>query len=121
MLTVPDGILRMTGQTGTPGIRGQAKLRPSLWQRITRSVIQDVPVENGLCEFDCPHTQCYTDHWQSCENRIRDVNLKPPTGAVVRAKPVIDWSSRIPAVLGAAFILLILGATVYTVTIYLLR
>jgi hypothetical protein len=121
MLAVPDGIVRMTGKTGTPGITGQAKLRPSLWQRITRSVVQDVPVENGLCEFDCPHTQCHTDHWQTCENRIRDANLKPATGSVPRAKPVIDWSSWIPAILGAAFILLILGATIYTVTIYLLR
>lgn len=99
----------------------QAKPRPSLWQRIKRSVVQDVPVEDGLCQFDCPHSQCQTDHWQTCDNRIRDANLKPPTGSVLRTKPVIDWSARIPAILGAAFILLMLGATIYTVTVYLLR
>lgn len=51
----------------------QTELRRSLWQRITGIVIQDVPEQDELCEFDCPHLECSTPKWRTCENRLRDL------------------------------------------------
>jgi hypothetical protein len=104
--------LRMTGPT---------KHHPSWWQRITRNIVQEVPVEDGLCEFDCSHLECRTERWQSCENRIRDVRLQSPSESRLRARPPVDWSARIPGMLGAGFIAVMLGVAIYFVFVYLLR
>lgn len=60
---------------------------PSLWQRIVRTIVQVVPVENGRCEFDCRDVECSLARWRTCENRIRDVKLDFLLNPASKPKP----------------------------------
>jgi hypothetical protein len=40
------------------------------WQRIKNQIVQDVPAEIALCEFDCRKQQCTEREWQTCPRRI---------------------------------------------------
>jgi hypothetical protein len=58
--------------------------RASLFQRlrrwVTNQVIQEVPGDIALCEFDCRKQQCTIKEWATCERRISGASgeLKPP-------------------------------------------
>jgi hypothetical protein len=41
-----------------------------LWQWIKNQIVQDVPEEIALCEFDCHKQQCTEIEWQTCPRRI---------------------------------------------------
>jgi hypothetical protein len=41
----------------------------SLWQRIKNEIVQDVPAEIALCEFDCNKVQCTHEQWLACPRR----------------------------------------------------
>jgi hypothetical protein len=37
---------------------------------LKQQVVQDVPAELAVCEFDCRKVQCTRDEWATCERRI---------------------------------------------------
>jgi len=39
---------------------------------VRRQVVDDVPPENALCEFDCRKPQCSTAEWETCERRLEN-------------------------------------------------
>ena len=41
------------------------------WLR--EQVVQDVPEDIALCEFDCRKGQCRMGEWESCERRLEDL------------------------------------------------
>ncbi len=41
-----------------------------LWQWVRDQVVQSVPEDSALCEFDCRKEQCAMDEWATCERRI---------------------------------------------------
>jgi hypothetical protein len=41
-----------------------------LWQRFRNKMIQDVPEDYQLCEFDCHKLQCTMGDWEKCERRL---------------------------------------------------
>ena len=45
-------------------------LHKKFWQWIRNQIAQDVPVSDGLCEYDCRKQQCTDEEWATCERRI---------------------------------------------------
>ncbi len=43
---------------------------------IKSHLVEAVPNEIALCEFDCSKTQCRYDEWESCERRLRFERLR---------------------------------------------
>jgi hypothetical protein len=43
--------------------------RPS--QFVKRYIVDDVPDDLAVCEFDCRREHCTQDQWANCERRIR--------------------------------------------------
>ena len=41
-----------------------------LWRWIKNRIVQDVPEEVALCEFECHKQQCTEREWQTCARRI---------------------------------------------------
>jgi hypothetical protein len=41
-----------------------------LWHWFQQRLIEDVPQDIAVCEFDCRKGQCLYDEWSSCERRI---------------------------------------------------
>ena len=41
-----------------------------LWQRFRNKVIQEVPEDIQLCEFECRKLQCTMSGWARCERRL---------------------------------------------------
>ncbi len=39
-------------------------------QWVLNQIVQDVPEDCELCEFDCRKPQCTRSEWQSCERRL---------------------------------------------------
>ena len=39
-------------------------------QWVWNQIIQDVPEDTALCEFDCRKGQCDQGEWESCEKRL---------------------------------------------------
>jgi hypothetical protein len=37
--------------------------------RLLKMLVQDVPEELSVCEFDCPRIHCYVSDWTACELR----------------------------------------------------
>ncbi len=58
-----------------------ASLFRRLRRWLTKRVIQEVPGDIALCEFDCRKQQCTIEEWTTCERRISGASgeLKPPT------------------------------------------
>jgi len=42
------------------------------WNWLARKLIQDVPEEIALCEFECRKSQCTHSEWLSCERRPKN-------------------------------------------------
>jgi hypothetical protein len=40
---------------------------------LKNQIVQDVPEDIALCEFDCRKGQCRMGEWESCERRITDL------------------------------------------------
>jgi hypothetical protein len=38
---------------------------------VKRNIVDDVPEEIALCEFDCRKGQCEQGEWVSCDRRVR--------------------------------------------------
>ena len=41
---------------------------------LARHLVQDVPIDLARCEFGCKKTECSQDEWETCKNRINDVD-----------------------------------------------
>jgi hypothetical protein len=39
------------------------------WQYLKDQIIQMVPDEIAICEFDCHREHCLMDNWKTCANR----------------------------------------------------
>jgi hypothetical protein len=46
-----------------------------LWQWIRNQIVQQIPEEIALCEFDCYKQQCTDKEWQTCTRRIAVRNM----------------------------------------------
>lgn len=42
-----------------------------LWRFVRRQIVDDLPEELVICEFDCRKGQCQQDQWETCDRRIR--------------------------------------------------
>lgn len=42
-----------------------------LWLWIRNQVVQEVPEDCALCEFDCRKGQCTMEEWATCERRLK--------------------------------------------------
>ena len=100
---------------------GETTLHRWLWQHIRSALTQEVPEQDGLCEFDCPHLQCSMAKWRSCENRLRDLSLNSIAPSVVRPEPRMAWRDHITGMLGGGVVTLVLSSAIYFVYFYLLR
>ena len=40
---------------------------------LKEQIVQDVPEDIALCEFDCRKGQCRMGEWESCERRLKDL------------------------------------------------
>jgi hypothetical protein len=56
-------------RVGTP----KASLLRRGWRFLMDGLIQSVPEEDALCEFDCRKPQCGLDEWSTCERRLQAV------------------------------------------------
>jgi hypothetical protein len=43
------------------------------WRFLMDGLVQSVPEEDALCEFDCRKPQCGLDEWLTCERRLQAV------------------------------------------------
>jgi len=59
---------------------GGMNLLRSAWGWLRRQIVDDVPPEAALCEFDCRKPQCYAGEWETCERRLHNAagELMPP-------------------------------------------
>jgi hypothetical protein len=47
---------------------------------LKHQVVQDVPQDMAVCEFDCRKTQCENDEWATCERRTNNAAGKRNRG-----------------------------------------
>lgn len=47
-------------------------LHKRLWRWMRNQIVQEVPKEVGLCEFDCRKQECDEEEWANCERRVED-------------------------------------------------
>ena len=40
------------------------------WQWLRNQIVQEVPEDSALCEFDCHKGQCTTEEWKNCDRRL---------------------------------------------------
>jgi hypothetical protein len=45
---------------------------------LKNQVIQEVPEDIALCEFDCRKPQCRMGEWETCERRLRSPSGNRP-------------------------------------------
>ena len=45
----------------------------NLLARLESKIIQDVPLDIELCEYDCTKQQCRAGEWEDCERRLLHV------------------------------------------------
>jgi len=52
------------------------------WRWLRDQIVQDVPEDFALCEFDCRKGQCTMEEWKSCDRRINKAagELMPSSG-----------------------------------------
>jgi hypothetical protein len=55
----------------------------NLWRRLQGPMVQDVPADIAVCEFDCPSVACRRGAWERCEHRLRD--------STPRREPHLPW------------------------------
>jgi hypothetical protein len=42
----------------------------SIWHRLRKQIVQTVPEDCDICEFDCRKCQCTLGEWESCARRL---------------------------------------------------
>jgi hypothetical protein len=47
------------------------KLVRSAWGWLRRQVVEDVPADDALCEFDCRKPECSVGEWENCDRRLQ--------------------------------------------------
>ena len=52
-----------------------------LWQWVKDQIVQEVPKDIALCEFDCRQTQCAMGEWETCAHRLEKAALEQKTSA----------------------------------------
>ena len=52
----------------------EATGKPQSW--LARQLVEDVPEDIELCEFDCHKLQCRTGDWANCKRRLEYLALK---------------------------------------------
>jgi len=54
----------------------------ALWRWVKDQILQRVPEEIALCEFDCHKQECTEKEWQTCPRRMARAagELMPPSG-----------------------------------------
>lgn len=66
------------------------------WQWIRNQIVQEVPIEIALCEFDCDKQQCTEEEWRTCPRRLASVaaQLMPASGSKrLRAGDLLEGDS----------------------------
>jgi hypothetical protein len=43
-----------------------------LWEFVKRQIVDEVPEEFAICEFDCREIRCMPNEWNTCELRIQN-------------------------------------------------
>jgi len=68
----------------------------SAWAWLRRQVVEDVPAEDALCEFDCRKPDCAVGEWQTCERRLQNAagELMPPQEPASEQAPVQSIESK---------------------------
>jgi len=56
--------------------KGNLVSRIRRWLR--EEVVQDVPPEISVCEFECRHLECAHGEWETCANRLRGMDPPKP-------------------------------------------
>ena len=58
------------------------------WQWTARQIVEDVPEEIAVCEFDCAQPRCSHDRWRVCERRKQTAEgeLMPTSTPLVHAE-----------------------------------
>jgi len=53
-----------------------------LWHWLKDQIVQEVPEDIGLCEYDCRKKQCIMGEWETCDRRMRkaEEELMPRPG-----------------------------------------
>ena len=41
---------------------------------VKRNIVDDVPEQIAICEFDCRKGQCRMGEWDACDRRIRNAS-----------------------------------------------
>jgi uncharacterized protein YecT (DUF1311 family) len=41
-----------------------------IWRWLRNQIIQEVPEDSALCEFDCRKGQCTMEEWETCDRRL---------------------------------------------------
>jgi len=49
-----------------------------LKRRVLRQLVQEVPADIALCEFDCRKRQCRRGEWATCRRRLDHLAGEPP-------------------------------------------
>jgi hypothetical protein len=49
----------------------------SVWQRLRNQVVQTVPEDCAVCEFDCRKCQCTLGEWEICARRLNKAAGEP--------------------------------------------
>ncbi|QJE95389.1 hypothetical protein [Luteolibacter luteus] len=51
--------------------------RVPLLERLKENLVQTVPEEIAVCEFDCDHEECSPREWKHCLRRLTARNKQP--------------------------------------------
>jgi uncharacterized protein YecT (DUF1311 family) len=41
-----------------------------IWRWFRNQIIQEVPEDSALCEYDCRKGQCTREEWETCDRRL---------------------------------------------------
>ncbi len=61
-------VLRLNG-TAEAKLNTKSPIR-RIWRWLHNQMVQDVPEDSALCEFDCRKGQCTMEEWENCERRL---------------------------------------------------
>lgn len=53
-----------------PGSDRRGSVLNRFYQWVARRIVQDVPEDSALCEFDCQKGQCTNEEWAHCDRRL---------------------------------------------------
>jgi hypothetical protein len=54
-----------------PQVQKPEATRHRLWEFVKRQIVDEVPEEFAICEFDCRRVLCMPDESNTCERRIQ--------------------------------------------------